>query len=686
LNQLTTFARGTLNTNKYGISGTALRTQSWDHDALGNFDSVTTNGTSVTRSHNKQNEITSVSGAITPTYDAEGNLTTGPNGQQYVYDAWNQLVAVKNSGGSTIASFAYDGTGRRIVVDEGSVEKHLYYSDQWQVLEERVGGNATAQYIWSPTYIDALILRDRDTDANGSLDERLWPLYDANWNVTALVNNSGNVVERFEYDPFGAASFLNASWGAIGSSAYAWTQLYQGLAMSAITGLIHARNRDLDPVTGRPLTRDPKGFGAGDANVYRWEGNNTPNLTDPYGLDPLGVEEVSLPLLTEEERLLIERRNRIIESRKDNRNWLERNFVDFDWFADNFSGEIPPPPAWVDPIPFVGDAWGMFHYQSIGDDVMAAISAGGLSLDLVTLGGASLIKAPVKVGGKVGIKELGEQGGEKFIKDGTEKIAKEGAKNGKDDAGKFAGKETRPCFVAGTPIRTPGGFIPIEQLQSGMVVLSRNEFDPDGPVAAKVVDDVFVREAPTVDVRVGDRVIRGTLEHPFWVDGKGWVGAMNLMPGDRVRTSDGRWAVVEAVRETGQTEIVYNFRVAEWHTYFVGDPDWGFDVWVHNVNKAEDVPSSPSITPEELAGKSADEIRQLAKDKGLVPHPTKPDKWMDPFTGKERLRIDPGHIDKKTGLPYNDPKARVPHHHGYGPDGKAKIVDPNDGNPHFPTR
>jgi len=154
-------------------SGTASRTRSFDHDALGNFDSVTTNGTALTRSHNKQNEVTAVSGATTPTYDAEGNLTTGSNGQQYVYDAWDQLVTVKNSGGTTIASFTYDGTGRRISVTESGTTTHRYYSDQWQVLEERVGSAVKVQYIWSPVYVDALILRDRDTDANGTLDGKI---------------------------------------------------------------------------------------------------------------------------------------------------------------------------------------------------------------------------------------------------------------------------------------------------------------------------------------------------------------------------------------------------------------------------------------------------------------------------------------------------------------------------------
>ncbi len=97
-------------------------------------------------------------------------------------------------------------------------------------------------------------------------------------------------------------------------------------------------------------------------------------------------------------------------------------------------------------------------------------------------------------------------------------------------------------------------------------------------------------------------------------------------------------------------------------------------------------PASPNIAPSELQGKTVNEIRALAKAKGLVPHATKPDKWLDPVTGKDAPPPDAGHIDSVTGLPYNDPKAAVPHHHGYEADGKTKIVDPTDGNPHFPTQ
>jgi hypothetical protein len=92
LNQLATFQRGTLNSTKTGLTGSATASQSWTPDALGNFTSITTNGTNQTRTANQQNEITSVSGATTPAYDAAGEMTTDETGLQYVYDAWGVRI------------------------------------------------------------------------------------------------------------------------------------------------------------------------------------------------------------------------------------------------------------------------------------------------------------------------------------------------------------------------------------------------------------------------------------------------------------------------------------------------------------------------------------------------------------------------------------------------------------------
>jgi hypothetical protein len=81
------------------------------------------------------------------------------------------------------------------------------------LIEERVDDTAFAQYMWSGAgYVDEMIVRYRDTDGNGSLEERLWVLQDVNYNVTDLVTNSGTVLERYCYDHHGTATLNDANW------------------------------------------------------------------------------------------------------------------------------------------------------------------------------------------------------------------------------------------------------------------------------------------------------------------------------------------------------------------------------------------------------------------------------------------------------------------------------------------
>jgi hypothetical protein len=48
-----------------------------------------------------------------------------------------------------------------------------------------------AQYVWSPVYVDAQVLRDYDTDGNGTLDQRLYAQQDANFNVMSITDDTG---------------------------------------------------------------------------------------------------------------------------------------------------------------------------------------------------------------------------------------------------------------------------------------------------------------------------------------------------------------------------------------------------------------------------------------------------------------------------------------------------------------
>jgi RHS repeat-associated protein len=295
LNQLASFQRGTLNAAKDGIVGMASRSQSWGYDALGNWNSVTSDGSAQTRTHDKQNEITAVSGATTPTYDANGNLTRDETGKQFVYDAWNRLVTVKDSGGATIASYRYDGQGWRVSETKSGTTRDFYYSDQWQVLEERVGGNAQVQYVWSPGYVDALVLRDRDTNGDGTLEERLWVQQDANFNVTALLDATGAVVERYAYDPFGKATVYDTSWNVrTAGSAYGWLYLHQGGRFDKDTGLYEFRHRFYSPTLGRWMQEDPLFFAAGDVNLYRYAANRVIGVVDPSGLRDIDFDSAHI--------------------------------------------------------------------------------------------------------------------------------------------------------------------------------------------------------------------------------------------------------------------------------------------------------------------------------------------------------------------------------------------------------
>jgi len=139
------------------------------------------------------------------------------------------------------------------------------------------------------------------------------------------------------------------------------------------------------------------------------------------------------------------------------------------------------------------------------------------------------------------------------------------------------------CFVSGTPLLTPYGDKPIEQFRIGDQILSRSEHDPEGPVAIKIVERTFVRVSSIVRITVGRRDIDTTAMHPFFVRGKGWIAAIEIQPGDQLSSHDGQWVAVEAVTDAHEVATVYNLSVSDYCTFFVGNRQWGFSVWAHNI-------------------------------------------------------------------------------------------------------
>jgi RHS repeat-associated protein len=173
----------------------------------------------------------------------------------------------------------------------------IYYTDGWQAIEERQGNDVRAQYAYSPVYIDAMIERDRDTNADGTTDERLYVLQDANFNVTAIASTAGSVVERFQYDSYGARSVLSASW--VGQAeTYGFMQGHQGGKIDVVTGYVHFRNREMNTAQMRWMQQDPLSY-LGGGDLYESLGSSPNNLTDPRGTLQ-GTEEEDRYILAEQ--------------------------------------------------------------------------------------------------------------------------------------------------------------------------------------------------------------------------------------------------------------------------------------------------------------------------------------------------------------------------------------------------
>lgn len=325
VHRLKDMVRGTLNGGHTALTSETFA-ESWTLDSTGNWRGFKQddngNGTwdlIQSRTANPVNEITDIAESVgpswvTPAYNRAGNMTTMPQpanptaSYTATYDAWNRLVKIAD-GADTVSEYAYDGAKRRLVqktYDGGVLNetRHLYYTEPslWQVIEERVGTSpdstsAEHQFVWGKRYVDELIVRDRDTDANGTLNERLYACQDANWNVTAITDSSGVPCERYSYSAYGLPFYVDIDFGQVLGSTKQWEHLYASYRFDASCALYNIRIRTYSPQLGVWLQRDPIGLADG-PNLYAYVGCHPLTFVDPLGLQstfPLNPPADPLP-------------------------------------------------------------------------------------------------------------------------------------------------------------------------------------------------------------------------------------------------------------------------------------------------------------------------------------------------------------------------------------------------------
>lgn len=112
----------------------------------------------------------------------------------------------------------------------------------------------------------------------------------------------------------------------------------------------------------------------------------------------------------------------------------------------------------------------------------------------------------------------------------------------------------------------------------GEKVYSRNE--KTGETGYKNVEQIFIVETHTIHfIEINGVVLKTTTYHPFYVEGQGWVSALNLKEGYYLASPDGVLCITKVGKERYQEPVaMYNFHVEDWVSYVVSQ----LNLYVHN--------------------------------------------------------------------------------------------------------
>lgn len=278
-----------------GAIAAPTASQSWSNlDSRGNWVAWNDGTGNQTRVHSGANEIQSiqVGSATTPLqWDGAGNrLADGTSA--FAWSIRGLMDTVKRDG-AVLGTYGYDALGRRNLKVAGG-RRTVFVYDGWQCVWQKVTGSGTdttKAFVYA-NYIDEPVNMVRKW---GSSTDTLWYMQGNNFNVEALTDRTGAIVERYEYTPYGKVTIFTGAgpdgkWLAADdvvstTSARGNSLTFQGREFDAETGLYYFRNRYYSAGLGRFVSRDPIRFDDRDINIYRFTKN------DPFGSrDYLGLE------------------------------------------------------------------------------------------------------------------------------------------------------------------------------------------------------------------------------------------------------------------------------------------------------------------------------------------------------------------------------------------------------------
>jgi hypothetical protein len=195
--------------------------QAWNLSLVGDWNSITENASTQSRTHGPTHEMLTAAGASV-SHDVKGNMTLIPavlrpssDPLTMSWDFDNRLVSADVDNDSTADVFyKWDALGRRVLRDDGTTATVFVQSGQQTIADYTAGTAAsspTYTYVYA-SYIDEPVMRG----CSGGLR-----YYHRNqqYSVIALTTGSGAVSERYAYSAYGTPTITDASGTVLTSSA-----------------------------------------------------------------------------------------------------------------------------------------------------------------------------------------------------------------------------------------------------------------------------------------------------------------------------------------------------------------------------------------------------------------------------------------------------------------------------------
>lgn len=476
-------------------------------------------------------------GALAKAKITEGSKVTITD---YSYNNDDQLIKIIKTVDGTVTStiiYEYDQDGNRLAKTVNGVHQHYHRDTNGEIFT-----------ITTETKDGSQTMFNAHKDADGNLlsfryqDSLYYYQFNARGDVIAITDPAGSIIATYDYDEWGNVTSITGNQEVANANPYRFVGKY-GVFYDKDANTYLMGWRDYDPTTGRFIVPDEY-EGEEDEptslNRYMYADGDPVNNIDPDGHLP---------------------------------KWLQKG-----WKATKKYSKKG-------------------YNFAVGDDIRTLRSkkskwyqkaGAGLSIASNFIPGAGAAKWGAKAGLKAAKYGKKAKKIKKFQASSIKKTRKHKLKSKKTykktySARSYTAKRSakKPggcnCFTLNTKVKTDDGEKDIQDVKIGDKVLAKDE--ETGEQAFKEVEWLFERKVSEIyEIHVGKEILQTTDEHPFWVVGEGWVEAKNLKAGDQLENDHGDTLTISKVLIKKKNTTVYNFKVKDYHTYYVS----GLNIYTHN--------------------------------------------------------------------------------------------------------